>query len=150
MVDLDSVAFAIAKVVAIDVGQEFGETVKLGDELPHVSFVLARGRLPCFWNGLEETICVIKASTLEKDMSTLDKASNPVRRLRAHWFGQISECVGVVKIQILAGVICQDPWEHWVLGQIVEGPASHGVYHHEIVEVGDFALLPFLEDRVPR
>ena len=68
VIDLNAVAFAIAKVVAIDVGQEFGKAVELGDEFSHVSLVLARGRLPCFWDGLEETICMIKASSLEQDV----------------------------------------------------------------------------------
>ena len=68
VIDLNAVAFAVTKVVAIDVGQEFGKTVELGDKFSHVSLVLARGRLPCFWDGLEETICVIKASSLKQNV----------------------------------------------------------------------------------
>ena len=64
--------------------------------------------------------------------------------LDADGFGEVSEGPRSGEIQDGRAVIGQDPGKDRILIQVVVGASSHGVQHHQIVEVRQLAVDPLL------
>jgi len=43
---------------------------------------------------------------------------------------QVSEVIWRAQVQFRAVIVGDHPWEHWVLVQVIVGPASNGVEEH--------------------
>ena len=55
---------------------------------------------------------------------------------------QVSERPLGVQVEALRGIVRKYEGEDWILHEVVEGPSSQFVELHEVVEIGDGAILP--------
>ena len=61
---------------------------------------------------------------------------------RTNWFSEVTIYFGVVQIQAIRFIICQDPRKDWILRKIIICSARKSVKLHQVIEIGDFALSP--------
>ena len=80
-------------------------------------------------------------------LEALPELLEPLLRLRAHRPREVAEGLRVGEVDLLAGVVGQDPGEDGVLHQVVVGPPGERVERHQVLEVGNLAADPPLRHR---
>lgn len=62
----------------------------------------------------------------------------------ANGLGQISERIGLLRIQHIGLVVLQDPRHDWVLRQVLEASLGKRVQNHQVVKIADLLIGPLL------
>ena len=49
----------------------------------------------------------------------------------------------VFLVEFIHDIIDKDPWENWILGDILIASACQAIQKHQVIEIGNFVIEPF-------